>query len=56
MPAIMQLPKTLKLKNEWFGFVPFLRDISCGNIASGKEKSRLGYALVLSSVFIFSDH
>lgn len=51
--ALYELSKTLKLKNDWFGFVPFLRNISCGNIASGKEKSRLGYVLVLFSVFCF---
>lgn len=48
--AYYDMSKTLQIKSEWFGFIPFLRDISCGNIAEGKQKSRYGVTLIALSI------
>ena len=48
--AYYEMSKTLKFKKDWYGFVPFLRDMSCGNIASEKENSTFGKILTALSV------
>ena len=48
--AYYDMSKTLQIKSEWFGFIPFLRDIACGNIAEGKQKSRYGVTLIALSI------
>lgn len=48
--AYYEMSRAMGLKKDWYGFVPFLRDMACGNIASGKEKSRYGRVLTVFSV------
>lgn len=47
--AYYEMSKKLQLKRDWYGFVPFFRDMACGNIASGREKSRFGRLLAVFS-------
>ena len=49
--AYYELAKRVGLKDKWYGFIPVFRDIACGNIAAGKQKSVVGKFMAVLSAF-----